>query len=63
MKQRFKSFRKRKIFKRKAGGAKFMLGGKNKSFEFNTDSKTSESAMALVAAILGMRSKMRRKEN
>ena len=59
MKQRFKPFRKRKPFKRKTGGTKFMLGGKNKSFEFNTDYKTNEGTIGLIAAILGMRNKAR----
>ena len=58
MKQRFKPYNKRKPFKMKSGGGRFMLGGGSSKFEFplSLRSKVPEGGLTnLINLILGQR--------
>lgn len=58
MRREFKPYSKRRPFKRKQGGSKFMLGSGKSKFEFPSNlrsKKLSESMAGLIGLILGHR--------
>ena len=61
MRKGFKPYNKRKPFKRKNGGAKFMLGGETKNSKFSfpesQNSKASEAIANLISMILSQKKK------
>ena len=55
MRKGFKPYNKRKPFKRKNGGAKFMLGGETKNSKFSfPESLNSGEASKAIARLIGL---------